>query len=86
MAEIELFIDKNGDLHAIHNDYVDGLDLGAKTVTRASNVEFDNELQMWYCDISDDLGNIRVWDKTRSGVLKIEAKLVSDIIEDKICK
>jgi hypothetical protein len=88
-SEIELFIDQNGDVHAIHNDYVDGLDLGAKTVTRASSVEFDNEHQVWYADIPESTlfkGKIRITDPSRNEVLKVEAKLVSAIIEHEICQ
>jgi hypothetical protein len=50
MKSIELFIDTNGNIHALWDDFLSGIP-GNKEITRASNVEFSKEVQKWVVTI-----------------------------------
>ena len=42
-----LSIDESGDIETLWTDALPLAELGAMTMTRASNIEFNEELQMW---------------------------------------
>ena len=49
MAKKKVFVDKHGNVLALHDEKFDRMAtaLGAKEIHRASEVEFNNELQRW---------------------------------------
>jgi hypothetical protein len=66
-------------MEAIGDDFVDGLDLGEKTVTRVSNVEFDYVSQEWYAEFCEGFMPIplKITASTRAIVLAYESFLAN---------
>jgi hypothetical protein len=48
-----LYLRPNGSVECLYSDDVQGLDLGVLSVSRASNVEFDNKRQEWVVLVED---------------------------------
>ena len=79
----ELFITQDGCVHAVNDSFVDTLDLGEKQVTRMSNVEFNNELQLWEAHIFETNQVIR--GKTRQEVIDAEINIVNQQLQTALC-
>jgi len=90
LNQTSIFIDENGDIEAINDHFVDGLDLGVREMQRVSDVEFDSETQMWYAEIREDflasqhVASIRLTAPTRQEALDREVVFVNSILHRRI--
>lgn len=77
----KIYIDKEGNLSGLADDTLDKLHhLGAKHVSRVSNVEFDHVQQCWTATDLD--GCVIAAGKVRSEVIEAERQHLNKKIED----
>lgn len=73
MAKKRIFVDKNGDLITLHDDKFERIadHYGTKTIHRASDVEFNNTLDLWEIRVPSG-GRVVGWANTREEALRFE--------------
>jgi len=80
MSGTKLMIDTNGNVHSLYTDLIDLSQLGKMKVSRASNVEFDNDTQTWSVKLASTGEVISPPEgfKTRPEALNFEVKYLQD--------
>lgn len=74
-----IYIDNEGNLTGLADDYIDKLNMGHKEVKRVSDVEFDHASQQW--EAVDNAGKLIATHPIRSEVIELERKYFNNQIE-----
>ena len=79
---MKILITNNGTIVSLYNDILREVDLGLLKVKRASNVEFNNDTQLWDIDILGEgiIGSF----KTRKEAIDFEIEFLEKRIEESI--
>ena len=79
---MKILITNNGTIISLYNDILREVDLGLLKVKRASNVEFNNDTQLWDIDILGEgiIGSF----KTRKEAIDFEIEFLEKRIEESI--
>lgn len=80
MTSLELFIDLDGNVEGVHDNFIDRLDLGSREISRFSEVEFNNVSQLWEATKN---GSVIAQGHTREEVLKKELEYAQDYLNNK---
>ena len=67
---IQISFNPDGTAHCLWTDALPLHELGRLEITRASNIEFNNDTQHW--EVSDRKGKVRFFSKSRSSCLEWE--------------
>lgn len=85
MARHKIFITKEGNVISLCDDIIDNIpSLGKKTIKRETNIEFNNDSQLW--EIIDLTGNVIGTNARRDRAIELEIKLVNERIKNETCK
>lgn len=74
-----VYIDANGDIYGLNGFILDNVDLGSKTVSRVSNIEFNHSLQLW--EAVDSSGNLIGRNSSRAALIDLEKDYLNNKIE-----
>lgn len=75
MAKKQILLTKEGNVVALCDNIIENVSLGVKTIKRAADVEFDNELQVWQI-ISPD-GEVLGSHPRRDEAIKMEIQIMN---------
>ncbi len=78
----KIFIGSNGEVHLVYNDKVASAIDGTKEVTRASNVEFNHNKQLWEATTPD--GVLLCSDQSRDACLQEEVRIVENNLQEQL--
>jgi hypothetical protein len=75
-----IYIDKNGDIQGLADDFIDKLDLGTKQVARVSDIEWNHSTNLW--EAKDSVtGEIIASNSVRGNVINAERAHLNKKIE-----
>jgi hypothetical protein len=75
-----IFIDKEGNLQGLADDFIDSLDMGPKDVKRVSDVEFNRVTQTWEAHAPS--GELIAAGISRSRVIEQERVYFNELMEE----
>ena len=75
-----IYIDKNGDIQGLTDDFIDRLDIGVKEVARVSDIEWNYSEQLW--EATDAVtGEVIAKNSVRGNVINAERAYLNRKIE-----
>jgi hypothetical protein len=76
VPNFEIVVGEDGVCRSLWTDLIDLTEIGTCHVERASNVEFNNETQMWEARLLD--GTLIGQDRSRSGAIQQEIDYLNE--------
>lgn len=75
----EMYLRPDGRVECLYSDDVQEMGIGVLSVRRASNVEFNDTLQVWEVRVK---GVVKIRTRSRACALREEAKMMNMLLED----